>query len=88
MTVFRAVETRTPLLRVASTGVSGLIDSRGRIVERLPSRSPEVRLVTVMPGSGQSLYTRLGDGFAWLALMVAALSVAASLVPALGSWSR
>lgn len=88
MTVFRAVETRTPLLRVASTGVSGLIDSRGRIVERLPSRSPEVRLVTVMPGSGRSLYSRLGDGFAWLALIVAALSVAASFFPASGSSSR
>ncbi len=79
MAVFRAVETRTPLLRVASTGVSGSIDSRGRIVETLPLRSAEARLVTVRPGSGRSVYARLGDGFAWLAVVVAALSVAASL---------
>ncbi|TDJ00647.1 MAG: apolipoprotein N-acyltransferase [Deltaproteobacteria bacterium] len=79
MAVFRAVETRTPLLRVASTGVSGSIDSRGRIVETLPLRSAEVRLVTVRPGSGRSVYAWLGDGFAWLAVVVAALSVAVSL---------
>ena len=80
MAVFRAVENRTPLVRVAGTGVSGLIDSRGQVVEKLPTQSTETRLVTVRPGSGRSLYARFGDGFAWLAVLVALLSVSASLV--------
>jgi len=32
MAVFRAVENRKPLVRAANTGISGFIDSSGRII--------------------------------------------------------
>ena len=37
---FRAVETRTPLVRVANTGPSQWFDERGRLVASLPEREP------------------------------------------------
>ena len=75
MAVFRAAETRLPLVRVASTGISGAVDSTGRIVAQLPASRSEVRLVEISRGSGRSFYRRFGDVFAWLALIFAAVSL-------------
>ncbi len=74
----RAAEHGLPLLRVANTGVSGVVDHAGRVLERTPIFEREVRAVRVPAGRGApTLYTRLGD---WI--------VAASwaIVLALGGW--
>ena len=86
MAVFRAVETRTTLVRAANTGVSCFIDPRGEIYEivgnresgRLRTRNVEgstsapVRLSDVI-----TFYVRRGDVFAGLCLTVSVLVLAA-----------
>ena len=75
MAVFRAVENRVPLVRAANTGITALIDSRGHIqgmtgLFREALLTGEVRL-----GNGNTLYSRIGDLFAWLCLLGGVLVV-------------
>jgi apolipoprotein N-acyltransferase len=68
MSVLRAVETRRAVVRAANTGVSGLIAPDGRVLastglyerRELPGRVPLMGLKTV--------YTTIGDAFAWACL--------------------
>jgi apolipoprotein N-acyltransferase len=64
MTVFRAVENRVPLVRAANTGISAVIDTRGRIRGETKIFEEAVLTGEVRPGGG-SFYTRFGDIFAW-----------------------
>jgi apolipoprotein N-acyltransferase len=68
MTVFRAVENGRYLVRAANTGITAVVDPRGRIVEKtaLFDRTVLVRDVGLL--SGRTFYTRFGDVFAWSAL--------------------
>jgi len=72
MALFRAVETRRYLVRAATTGVSGVVDPYGRVVDSL---APGV--VGVMTGviEGRTVltpYVRLGDAFAFACALFAA----------------
>jgi apolipoprotein N-acyltransferase len=79
LAMMRAAETRRPLLRVASTGVSALVAEDGLISWRLPLRTSAVALLDVVPPRRDSLFVRGGSvGFALLVLMIAA---AAALLP-------
>lgn len=62
MARLRAIENHLPLLRVATTGISALVDARGRIVHQLPSRRQAVALVEVERGPGVSWFTTVGAG--------------------------
>lgn len=70
--VFRAVETRTPLVRAANTGVTAIIDLHGHILTMTPLFEEAFRTGEVMPGTGDSLYLKFGDTFAWLCLLTSA----------------
>jgi apolipoprotein N-acyltransferase len=71
--VFRAVENRVPVVRVVNTGISGVIDSNGRIQE-VAGGSPENLDASVMAeatliagitlDTRSSLYSLVGDVFA------------------------
>ena len=75
--VLRAVETRLPLVRSTSTGVSAIVDASGAVVAALPAGAAGVLAAAVPRGApGASLYVRIGDAFAWAC---AALWLAASL---------
>jgi apolipoprotein N-acyltransferase len=64
MAVFRAVEHRTPVVRAANTGISGVIAATGRI-ERMSGLFVEAALVGPVALSPiRTLYTRVGDTFA------------------------
>jgi apolipoprotein N-acyltransferase len=62
--VFRAVETRTPLVIAANGGLSAWIDHVGRIRAQSSRQQPEVILADVERGAPVSWYVQWGDWFA------------------------
>jgi apolipoprotein N-acyltransferase len=64
--VFRAVETRTPLVVAANGGISAWIDRHGRIRAQSPRQTPDVILADVELNRTElpTFYVRTGD---WLA---------------------
>ena len=67
LAAFRAVENRVYLLRVTNTGLTSVIDALGREQTALPLFQADALVHTIRPLRMPSLYTRLGDWFAWLA---------------------
>jgi apolipoprotein N-acyltransferase len=71
----RAVEQGMPLIRVANTGITAVVDARGRVVEALPFGAMAA-LDTTIPGAlPPTPYSRWGDGP--LALLLAGLALGA-----------
>jgi apolipoprotein N-acyltransferase len=70
MAVFRAVENGRTLVRAANTGITAVVDARGRVLERtaLFDRTVLVRDVPLLRGS--TFYARHGDLFGWGSLLV------------------
>ena len=66
--VFRAVETRRPVLRATNTGITAAIDSSGRVVSRLEPDRPGTLEVSVAPGTGLTPYMRSGEVLGPIAL--------------------
>ena len=64
---FRAVEQGLPLVRVANTGISGVIDARGRIRAAIPLDEAGFLDVDLPGALPQTLYSRTGD---WLVLIL------------------
>jgi apolipoprotein N-acyltransferase len=73
MAVFRAVENRRALVRAANTGISGFIDPAGRIVSSTPLFKDAVMTRSMPLIDTATIYTRIGDVFAWLCLAVTML---------------
>jgi apolipoprotein N-acyltransferase len=74
--VFRAVENGRPLVRAAASGLTCLVDRRGRIVAKSPFYEESLLLVDVpLPQMRTTLYTLWGDWFpvALLALLLVLL---------------
>ena len=72
----RAVENRRWLVRATNNGFTVSVDPYGRIFEPLP---PDVRTATDLPydfRTDQTIYTRFGDWFAWLCVLVSVILVA------------
>jgi apolipoprotein N-acyltransferase len=78
MSVFRAVENRTYVVRCANTGISCFIDPSGRIIDRVKDATGKDLFVrgvltgTIMPVDSKTIYTRFGDWFAWLCILCTA----------------
>jgi apolipoprotein N-acyltransferase len=66
----RAIETGRDVLQAAPTGFSAVIDHRGVVHQRSNLGDREVLTATIERRTGDTLYTRLGDGpFVFLALL-------------------
>jgi apolipoprotein N-acyltransferase len=78
MATFRAVENGKYLVRAANTGITAVVDPRGRILEPtlLFDRTVLVRDVPFVPG--QTFYSRYGDVFAWGCVAVTLAALAAT----------
>jgi apolipoprotein N-acyltransferase len=79
MAVFRAVENGKYLLRAANTGITAVVDPRGRVVRKtaLFERTVLVADAGIVPGL--TPYARHGDVFAWSCLG-AAVALTASIL--------
>jgi apolipoprotein N-acyltransferase len=66
ISTFRAIETRTPLIRAANTGVTAIVDQNGHIRTMTGLFVEAFRTGEIKPGSGSSLYLTIGDLPAWL----------------------
>ncbi len=72
----RAVENRRWIVRSTNNGFTVSVDPYGRILQPLP---PDVRAAADLPydfRSDQTIYTRFGDWFAWLCVLVSVILVA------------
>lgn len=72
ISVFRAIETRTPLIRAANTGITAIVDKNGHISTMTGLFVEGYRTGEIEPGSGQSLYLTIGDAPALLCLLLTA----------------
>jgi apolipoprotein N-acyltransferase len=81
MAVMRGVENGFALVRSAFLGVETVSDAQGRVLARTSTVQPGmVRLAAEVPlGPGPTLYTRIGDVFAW-ACVALALGLAAMVL--------
>jgi len=79
--VFRAVETRRPVLRAANNGISALIDPYGRIAARLGLNAVGVlsAAAEIDPAAPQSFYVLNGDFFVYGCMMLCAAFLLAVL---------
>ena len=69
--VFRAVETNRPLLRVTNVGVTAYINERGEVSDAADVYAEAARVWTISKSDGnQTIYVKYGDWFAWLCSLV------------------
>jgi apolipoprotein N-acyltransferase len=79
-TVFRAVETGRPVLRVTNTGITAYISERGEVRDATRGFEPDVRIWLVSrTTSAKTFYTRWGDLFAAACAALSLLIFIASL---------
>jgi apolipoprotein N-acyltransferase len=64
----RAIENRSSFVRVANTGISMFVDPLGRDAERTELLTQEVRVRDVALTDGRTVYDRIGDVAAWVAI--------------------
>lgn len=73
MAVFRAIENRKPVLRAANTGISGYIDSNGRILRTTRLFERTVETVDIRTDRSRTFYSRYGDIFSYLCIVLSLL---------------
>jgi apolipoprotein N-acyltransferase len=78
MAAMRSVETKVPMVRVANTGVSAVIEPSGMITARTPlfKRGTEIQLVAWRPE--RTVYTVVGDLFAEICFALAIVGLLAA----------
>jgi apolipoprotein N-acyltransferase len=74
--VFRAIENRVPIARASNTGISGFVDSLGRLQGTLAPQSEGTLTRQLLLDRRNTLYTRFGDAFAILCLVATAITTA------------
>ena len=73
--VFRAVENRAYVVRAANTGISGMVDPYGIVQARSELNTEAVVAASIHHRADTSFYTRHGDRFAWLCVLLSAAAL-------------
>jgi apolipoprotein N-acyltransferase len=76
MAVFRAVENRKPVIRAANTGISGFIDSNGRILSRTDLFQKVILTGDVKTDKKISFYSKYGDLFMYICIIISIILLA------------
>ena len=76
MARMRALETGRPMLRATNTGITAIIDEKGRIVKKAPQFEVASISATIQPRTGMTLYAITAN---WLVVMSALLVLAFSV---------
>ena len=76
MARLRAVENRRYLVRAANTGISGVVDPWGRVLQRSGVNETALVLQTIEPRTDRSPYVVWGDLFAQLCVVLTIVCVA------------
>ena len=88
MAVFRAIENRVPVARSANTGISGFIDSRGRIIQKSDIFVKASLTNKISVGNEKSFYSGHGDVFAYACLIITSIMIMAGIFRKLGKSSK
>ncbi len=75
MAVLRAAENHVCLARAANTGISAFIDGAGRFLWTSGIDVPDAHALDLAWLPGGSLYTRIGDAFAWACVIACGLGL-------------
>lgn len=77
---FRSIETRRALIRSTNTGISAIVDPAGRIAERTGqwTRETLVADVPLIEDGSTTVYMRIGDVIAWIALALLIVGLVAA----------
>jgi apolipoprotein N-acyltransferase len=66
MAALRAVENRTPIIRAANTGISGIIDATGKLQQTTQLFTREFLIGNISPNKGpRTFYSQFGDIFSY-----------------------
>ncbi len=76
MAVFRAIENRKPVVRAANTGLSGFIDSNGRILSQTNIFQKTVLTQDIRTDVTKSFYTKYGDLFSYICIVCSVILLA------------
>lgn len=71
----RAIENGRYLVRAANTGISGIVDPYGRVLAKTAIFEPAVVVGEARTITGQTIYTRIGDVFAYASIVVTLVSL-------------
>ncbi|NCN05278.1 MAG: apolipoprotein N-acyltransferase [Spirochaetales bacterium] len=85
--LFRAVENRVPMVRSTASGVTGHIDAYGRLLARIPAYKAGFVVSDVVPAPqdmNPTLYTRWGDWFPRLLLILLIAGGTGTIVARIG----
>lgn len=78
MYALRAVENRVPVVRAANTGISAIINKAGMITSRTTIFERSLIKGSVALSDNKTFYTRFGDLFAYLCVMLASFVIFSS----------
>ena len=60
----RAIENRVPITRCANTGISGVINSLGKVEDKVQLGEKKILIAEIIPSQKLTFYTKFGDIFA------------------------
>ena len=71
--IFRAIETRRPVIRCANTGISMIINQTGNITDQLELNTKGSMIADISPSEGLTFYVKYGDIFVYFMMLSIAL---------------
>ena len=77
--IYRAIETRRPIVRCANTGVSMVIDHLGNIQHTIELNKKGTILANIYPNNRLTFYVKYGDIFIYFMMIAIILSIFRSL---------